>query len=75
MEETAYCNGKKTVFPAVSFTLKKGTMVDIYVYNDLLSHDNNSSNDIYSPFIPIQNECGVDSLYKIGVYNSEYCEE
>ena len=75
MEETAYCNGKKTVFPAVSFTLKQNAVAYIQVYNDLLSHDNYSSNDIYSPFIPIQNECGVDSLYKIGVYNSEYCEE
>lgn len=67
VEEIAYCGGKKSVFPAVSVTLKEsfyGLMGVRYV---------DYSNDLYKPYIPVQDGCNIDSTYKISIFNEDNC--
>lgn len=61
MQETVFCRYGKTIFPPVSFYMKKGrgTYVDA-------SYQDGGNVGIFSP---LENACGIDARYKIRVHN------
>ena len=67
--EIAYCNGGKTEFPFISFSIKKGKLNSIDVnYNSVGDYG-------YSPFIPVDNGCGIDTAYKVRFISNNNCIE
>ena len=69
IQEIAYCKEKKAVFSPISLDLKENFVASINVlYID--DHD-----DMYSPFIPILDNCGIDSTYQIHITNNDNCFE
>ena len=67
VEEIAYCGGKMSVFPAVSVTLKES------FYGLMDVRYDGYSNDLYKPYIPVQDGCNIDSTYKISIFNEDNC--
>lgn len=68
MQETVFCKYGKTVFPPVSFDMKKGggRYVDVSY----------QSGGNYKTFSPLENACNIDSMYKIQVHNIFFsCED
>ena len=106
MAETVFCGDKKTVFPVVSFNIRKGrtsafietfystkknyydstgtisTLHEHFDYNsslspnyDFASIDKDSTYYKLQRFVPIVNDCGVDSTYFISINYTEECHE
>lgn len=69
VEEIAYCNGKKTIFPKTHLTLKKGYIGLVNVL--YIDHQN----DLFTPYVPVENNCGIDSTYQIHIGNDDECNE
>ena len=67
MEEIVFCNGEKTIFPRVPIILKNNTFVGISI-------ETRDEPNMVS-FVPITNNCNIDSTYKITIVNNENCEE
>lgn len=87
MAETVFCGNKKTIFPIVTFNVRKGrasTLIEAG-YNDSLpsqspnydfaSIEKDSTYYITQRFIPLENGCGVDSTYYIEIDYTDYCHE
>lgn len=69
MKEIVYCNGRKTVFPSVPFTLKNGESNFIQV-----RYASDESESWFSSFIPENNACNVEPSYKLHtVLNKDNC--
>lgn len=67
IQEIAYCKEKKAVFSPILLDLKENFVASI---NVLYIDDHN---DMYSPFIPILDNCGIDSTYQIHITNNDNC--
>lgn len=67
MEEIVFCNGEKTIFPRVPIVLKNNTFVGLSI--ETRDEPNMES------FVPLTNNCNIDSTYKISTVNDENCEE
>lgn len=106
MAETVFCGNKKTIFPVVSFNVRKGrasafietfysterayydstgtrsTLHEHFDYDsslppdyDFASIDKDSTYYIVQRFIPIVNDCGIDSTYFIEIDYTEECHK
>ena len=67
MEEVVFCGSHKAIFPKVSLNLKKDNFVSVKVIN------RDESN--MKSFVPIENNCSIDSTYKITVVDDQNCIE
>ena len=107
MAETVFCGDKKTIFPVVSFNVRKGrtsawietfysternyhdlstgttsTLHEHFDYDsslppdyDFTSIDEDSTYYIEQRFVPIVNDCGIDSTYFIEIEYTELCHK
>lgn len=106
MAETVFCGDKKTIFPVVSFNVRKGrasafietfysterafydstgtisTLHEHFDYDsslppdyDFASIDKDSTYYIEQRFVPIVNDCGIDSTYLIEIDYTEECHK
>ena len=87
MAETVFCGNKKTIFPIVSFNVRKGRASTLLGagYKDSLpsqspnydfaSIEKDSTYYIAQRFIPLEDGCGIDSTYYIEIDYTELCHE
>ena len=107
MAETVFCGDKKTIFPVVSFNVRKGrtsarietfyatkrnyydsstgtmsTLHEHFDYDsslppnyDFASIDEDSTYYIEQRFVPIVNDCGIDSTYLIEIDYTKECHK
>ena len=105
MAETVFCGDKKTIFPVVSFNVRKertsafiktfystemiyldstgtSTLHEHFDYDsslspdyDFASIDKDSTYYIVQRFVPIVNDCDIDSTYFIDINYTELCHE